>query len=63
MKTGDLVRYGGSTGLTLRKLQYYNDDDCKENWDGDPAWWVLFMDNTEPYWAYEEELHLVKKGN
>ena len=37
MKTGDLVKYAGSTGLTLRQLQYDNDKDCEENWDGAPA--------------------------
>ena len=63
MKTGDLVRHASTAGIALRKLQYYNNDDCKENWDGAPAWWVLFVDSTEPTWAYEIELTLVTEGN
>ena len=63
MKPGDLVKYASSTGIAIRKLQYDNDKDCEENWDGAPAWWVLFMDNIEPHWAYEIELTLVKEGN
>ena len=71
MKIGDLVTYGASTimgsgvlGVLLRKLQWdeYEDGDYL-NWDGNPAWWALFIDQTKPCWAYEHELTLVKKGN
>ncbi len=63
MKPGDLVKYASSTGIAIRKLQHDNDKDCKENWAGHPAWWVLFINQTKPHWAYEDELTLVKKGN
>jgi len=64
MKIGDLVRHAASIGLLLRKLQYEIDDDLgSSNWDGNPAWWVQFAQDDEPLWAYEDELHLVKKGN
>ena len=63
MKTGDLVRHSASIGLVVRKLQYETDDELAQCWDGAPAWWVLFMGNVEPHWAYEIELTLVKEGN
>jgi hypothetical protein len=64
MKAGDLVRHSASIGLLLRKLQYETDDDLgASNWDGNPAWWIQFVEDSKPLWAYEEELHLVKKGN
>jgi hypothetical protein len=64
MKAGDLVRHSASLGLLMRKLQYETDDDLgASNWDGNPAWWIKFVEDNEPLWAYEEELHLVKKGN
>ena len=73
MKPGDLVRYGGildnpsfpgCLGVLLRKLQYDSDEDVgSSNWDGAPAWWIQFVNDDGPTWSYEEELHLVKKGN
>ena len=62
MKAGDLVRHSASIGLVVRKLQYETDDELAQCWDGNPAWWVQFVGDAQPYWAYEEELHLVKKG-
>ena len=63
MKIGDLVRHSWSLGVVLRKLQYNSDDDEALNWDGEPAWWVQFINNESSTWAYEEELTLVTKGN
>jgi hypothetical protein len=75
MKPGDLVTYGGggptlrsirragNLGILMRKLQYETDDDEAQNWDGEPAWWIQFVDDEGPMWTYEEELTLVKKGN
>ena len=73
MKAGDLVRYGGMVdnpafpgclGVLLRKLQYDRDYDLgSSNWGGEPAWWIQFINDEGPTWSYEEELHLVKKGN
>ena len=70
MKIGDLVSYGtmphwtlrGCLGVLLRKLQYDTDDESL-NWDGEPAWWIQYMDDEAPTWTYEEELTLVAKGN
>ena len=70
MKIGDLVRYGGMVdnplypgclGVLLRKLQYETDD--AQNWDGESAWWIQFVNDDGPTWSYEEELHLVGKRN
>ena len=64
MRPGDLVKYGSLTlGILMRKLQYETDDDEAQNWDGEPAWWIQFVDDEGPMWSYEEELTLVKKGN
>ena len=67
MKIGDLVRYGfagACLGVLLRKLQYDSDDDLgASNWDGEPAWWIQYINDEGPTWSYEEELTLVKKGN
>ena len=63
MKPGDLVRHSANIGLLMRRLQYTKDEDCRQNWDGAHAWWVLFVDNSEPTWAYDIELTLVSKGN
>ena len=63
MKTGDLVRHSASIGLLMRKLQYETDALAASNWDGDPAWWIQFVEDSELLWAYEEELTLVRKGN
>ena len=73
MKPGDLVRYGGMVdnpafpgclGVLLRKLQYDSDDDLgSSNWGGESEWWIQFINDEGPTWSYEEELHLVKKGN
>ncbi len=63
MKTGDLVRHSASIGILMRRLQYETDDPQLNNWDGNPAWWALFINQTKPRWAYEDELTLVKKGN
>ena len=63
MKIGDLVRHSWSLGITVRKLQW-NDQWIKGiNWDGEPAWWVQYIDDESPTWAYEEELTLVTEGN
>ena len=64
MKTGDLVRYGGSVGILLRKLQWdeFEQEDYL-NWDGDPAWWIQFTHEARRTWNYEQELTLVSKGN
>tara|TARA_Y100000310_G_C20093697_1_gene539444 strand:+ start:143 stop:334 length:192 start_codon:yes stop_codon:yes gene_type:complete len=61
MKIGNLVRYGGALGILLRKLQYENDDDVGQNWDGDPAWWIQYIGDERALWSYEEELTLVAK--
>ena len=70
MKIGDLVSYGGvgqslnrPLGILLRKLQYETDDDAQLNWDGEPAWWVQFINDEGPMWSYEIEITLVGKGN
>ena len=64
MKPGDLVKYGSRTlGILLRKLQYETDDDEAQNWDGESAWWIQFINDEGPMWSYEEELTLVAKGN
>ena len=63
MKPGDLVRHAGGIGLLVRKLQYETDDRLGGVWNGNPAWWALFINQTKPRWAYEDELTLVKKGN
>jgi hypothetical protein len=63
MRPGDLVKCGSLVlGILLRKLQYETDDEA-QNWDGEPAWWVQFLNDEGPMWAYEVELHLVAKGN
>ena len=64
MRPGDLVKYGSLTlGILLRKLQYETDDDEAQNWDGEPAWWIQFINDEGPMWSYEEELTLVVKEN
>ena len=73
MKCGDLVRYGGlpdnplypgCLGVLLRRLHHCEDDvDAGQNWDGDSAWWIQFVNDDGPTWSYEEELTLVTKGN
>jgi hypothetical protein len=64
MKPGDLVRHSANIGLLMRKLQYETEDDLgASNWDGNPAWWIQFVEDSEPLWAYEEELTLVSKGS
>ena len=71
MKPGDLILYGtqphwklsGVLGILLRKLQWDDDDDDYINWDGEPAWWIQFINDEGPMWSYEEELTLVTKGN
>ena len=73
MKIGDLIIYGGlqdnpafpgCLGVLLRRLHHCEDDlDEAQNWDGAPAWWIQFVEDSEPLWAYEEELTLVTKGN
>ena len=62
MKVGDLVRHSWSLGIATRKLQYETDGESMLNWDGEPAWWVQYMDDESPTWAYEEELTPVTKG-
>ena len=63
MKVGDLVNCGSLVlGILLRKLQYETEDES-QNWDGEPAWWIQFIDDEGPMWSYEEELTLIKKGN
>ena len=63
MKIGDLVKCGNAAlGLLLRKLQYETEDES-QNWDGETAWWIQFIDDEGPMWSYEEELTLIKKGN
>jgi hypothetical protein len=63
MKIGDLIRCGNrDVGILLRKLQYETEDES-QNWDGEPAWWIQFIDDEGPMWSYEEELTLIKKGN
>ena len=62
MKIGDLVRHSWSLGIATRKLQYETDGESMLNWDGEPAWWVQYMDDESPTWAYEEELTPVTKG-
>ena len=71
MRPGDLILYGtkphwelpGVLGILLRKLQYETDDDEAQNWDGEPAWWIQFINDEGPMWSYEEELTLVVKEN
>jgi hypothetical protein len=65
---GDLVEYGsmvrsertrsGVLGVLMRKLQYETDDEA-QNWDGEPAWWIQFINDEGPMWSYEEELEKV----
>ena len=63
MKIGDLVAHSGSLGLLMRKLQW-NDQWIEEvNWDGEPAWWVQFVEDSKTLWAYEDELTLIREGN
>ncbi len=64
MKPGDLVQYGAVVGILLRKLQWdeFEQEDYL-NWDGEPAWWVQWVNETSRNWNYEEELTLVSKGN
>jgi len=63
MRPGDLVKCGSLVlGILLRKLQYETDDEA-QNWDGEPAWWVQFLNDEGPMWAYEVELTLTAKGN
>jgi hypothetical protein len=62
VKVGDLVRHSWSLGIATRKLQYETDGESMLNWDGEPAWWVQYMDDESPTWAYEEELTPVTKG-
>jgi hypothetical protein len=47
----------------MRKLQWNDQWIEGINWDGEPAWWVQFIDADKPLWAYEEELTLVTEGN
>jgi hypothetical protein len=71
MKPGDLILYGtkphwklpGVLGILLRKLQYETDEDEEQNWDGEPAWWIQFLNDEDPMWTYETDLYLVSKGN
>ena len=64
MRPGDLVKYyAGGLGLLRRKLQWEDDGDDAQNWDGETAWWIQFINDEGPTWSYEEELHLVAKGN
>ena len=72
MRPGDLIIYGtrphwtlpGVLGILLRKLQYDTDDDLgASNWDGEPAWWIQYVDDEGPTWTYEVDLTLVTKGN
>ena len=71
MSPGDLILYGtkphwelpGVLGILLRKLQYDTDDDEAQNWDGEPAWWVQFINDEGPMWTYETDLFLVSRGN
>ena len=64
VKPGDLVKCGSCVlGILLRKLQYEIDDDEAQNWDGESAWWIQFVNDDGPTWSYEEELHLVGKRN
>ena len=68
-KIGDLISYGtqsgwklpGILGVLVRKLQYETEDDEALNWDGEPAWWIQFVNDQGPTWSYEEELTLVSK--
>jgi len=55
--------YLGCLGILLRKLQYEVDDDIGNNWDGEAAWWIQFIDDEGPLWTHEEDLILVSKGN
>ena len=69
-KVGDLIMYGtkphwklpGVLGILMRKLQYETDDEA-QNWDGESAWWIQFVNDQGPTWSYEEEFYLVSKGN
>ena len=64
MKPGNLVKYGAALGILLRKLQW---DELEQedylNWDGEPAWWVQWVNESSRKWSYEEELTLATKGN
>ena len=64
MRPGDLVNCGSLVlGILLRKLQYETDDDEAQNWDGESAWWIQFINDEGPMWSYETELKLVAKVN
>ena len=72
MRRGDLISYGtmphwqlrACLGILLRKLQPDTDDDLgASNWDGEPAWWIQYMDDEGPTWTYEVDLTLVTKGD
>ena len=71
MRPGDLILYGtqphwklhGVLGILLRKLQYETDDDEAQNWDGESAWWVQFINDEGPMWTYETDMYVVVKGN
>ena len=74
-KPGDLIKYGtregwalpGVLGVLVRKLQWDEQEQGDFlNWDGEPAWWIHFVNDKAPMWSYEEELTLVSrvsKGN
>jgi hypothetical protein len=63
-KPGDLVKYGFSLGILLRKLQWdeFEQEDYL-NWDGEPAWWIQWAEENTRRWNYEEELTLISKVN
>ena len=63
MKIGDLVAHSGSLGLLMRKLQWNDQWTEGINWDGEPAWWVQFVEDSKTLWAYEDELTLIREGN
>ena len=71
MRAGDLISYGtmphwklkGCLGILLRKLQWKEAGDNGINWDGEPAWWIQYINDESPTWSYEEELTLVSKAN
>ena len=63
MKVGDLVAHSGSLGLLMRKLQWNDQWIEGINWDGEPAWWVQFVEDSKTLWAYEDELTLIREGN
>ena len=71
MRRGDLILYGtkpqwklpGTLGILLRKLQYETDADEAQNWDGEPAWWIQFINDEGPMWTYETDIYPVGKRN